>query len=177
MGPVCAEKAGLIHPGGIGTRSFHDARTEGNTTLREALVLEREPQPSDMDLVRTNVPHLVVHHSPTGFEFGYGGSGPADLALNVMHFFVQEMDLPEEPRPHEDSPFEKTVECFDGEVSKVAWDLHGPFKEEFIAAASDYGTRIGANEIRQWIIDRLYDADVDLEDVEADHRDLSSVWA
>ncbi len=23
----------------------------------------------------------IVHHSPTGFEWGYGGSGPADLAL------------------------------------------------------------------------------------------------
>lgn len=175
MGPVCAEKSGLIHPGGIGTRSFHDARTEEDTSLREALLLRRDPQGSEMDLVRTNVPHLVVHHSPTGFEFGYGGSGPADLALNVMHFFVEEMDLPEEPQPHEDSPFEKTVECFEGEVSKVAWDLHQSFKDEFIAAASEYGTRIDANEIRQWIIDCLYDADVDLEDVEEGHRDPASV--
>jgi hypothetical protein len=26
----------------------------------------------------------VVRHSPTGFEWGYGGSGPADLALNIL---------------------------------------------------------------------------------------------
>lgn len=26
----------------------------------------------------------VVHHSPTGFEWGYGGSGPADLALSIL---------------------------------------------------------------------------------------------
>lgn len=25
-----------------------------------------------------------VHHSPTGFEWGYGGSGPADLALSIL---------------------------------------------------------------------------------------------
>lgn len=25
-----------------------------------------------------------VRHSPTGFEFGYGGSGPADLALSIL---------------------------------------------------------------------------------------------
>ena len=25
-----------------------------------------------------------VWHSPTGFEWGYGGSGPADLALNIL---------------------------------------------------------------------------------------------
>ena len=34
----------------------------------------------------TNVPHLVVHHSPTGYEWGYGGSGPADLALNILEW-------------------------------------------------------------------------------------------
>ena len=25
-----------------------------------------------------------VRHSPTGFEWGYGGSGPADLALSLL---------------------------------------------------------------------------------------------
>lgn len=29
------------------------------------------------------VPH-VKWHSPAGFEFGYGGSGPADLALSIL---------------------------------------------------------------------------------------------
>jgi hypothetical protein len=29
------------------------------------------------------LPH-VVRHSPTGFEWGYGGSGPADLALSIV---------------------------------------------------------------------------------------------
>ena len=29
------------------------------------------------------LPH-VVHHSPTGFEWGYGGSGPADLARSIL---------------------------------------------------------------------------------------------
>lgn len=34
----------------------------------------------------TNVRPLkhVVRHSPTGFEWGYGGSGPADLALSIL---------------------------------------------------------------------------------------------
>lgn len=33
------------------------------------------------------LPHIVCH-SPTGFETGYGGSGPADLALAILadHF-------------------------------------------------------------------------------------------
>ena len=29
------------------------------------------------------LPHLV-HHSPTGFEWGYSGSGPADLAIAIL---------------------------------------------------------------------------------------------
>ena len=33
--------------------------------------------------VAYHLPH-VVFHSPTGFECGYGGSGPADLALSIM---------------------------------------------------------------------------------------------
>lgn len=32
----------------------------------------------------TNVPHRIVRHSPTGLAWGYGGSGPADTALNIL---------------------------------------------------------------------------------------------
>lgn len=28
--------------------------------------------------------HRVVRHSPDGFAWGYGGSGPAELALNII---------------------------------------------------------------------------------------------
>lgn len=40
------------------------------------------------------VPHLV-RHSPTGFEWGYGGSGPADLARCILieHFGAQDAFL------------------------------------------------------------------------------------
>lgn len=29
-----------------------------------------------------------VRHNPTGFEWGYGGSGPADLALSILWNFL-----------------------------------------------------------------------------------------
>ena len=38
--------------------------------------------------MRTNVPRRIVRHSPTGFGWGYGGSGPADLALNILSIFI-----------------------------------------------------------------------------------------
>jgi len=31
----------------------------------------------------------VTKHSPDGFNFGYGGSGPADFALNVLCMFAK----------------------------------------------------------------------------------------
>lgn len=152
MGPVCARKSGFT---GQKTpremRDFHDARVEEDVTLQDGLVLEREPRADKMDLVKTNVPHLVVHHSPTGFEWGYSGSGPADLALNVVHFFVEQMDLAETSQ-------EQMVECFEGEVSRLAWDLHQPFQEEVIAEIGEEGTRLSANEIRQWIIETVYES-------------------
>lgn len=34
---------------------------------------------------RTNVKHFIVRHSPTGLNWGYSGSGPADTALNMLY--------------------------------------------------------------------------------------------
>lgn len=34
------------------------------------------------------LPQRLVYHSPDGFEFGYAGSGPADLALNILALLV-----------------------------------------------------------------------------------------
>ena len=28
--------------------------------------------------------HHIIRHSPTGMEWGYGGSGPGDLALSIL---------------------------------------------------------------------------------------------
>ena len=143
MGPVCARKSGFTgQKTSREMRDFHDARVEEDITLSGGLILRREPRDEKMDLVKTNVPHLVVHHSPSGFEFGYGGSGPADLALNVVHFFVQQMDLGEA---------DSTVECFEGEVSQLAWNLHQPFKQEIIAQLDEEGGHVGAWKIRKWI--------------------------
>lgn len=36
-----------------------------------------------------SLPHVVCH-SPAGFEAGYSGSGPADLALSILaHYFAE----------------------------------------------------------------------------------------
>lgn len=38
--------------------------------------------------IKTNIQRTVYKHSPTGFNFGYGGSGPADAALNICLMFT-----------------------------------------------------------------------------------------
>ncbi len=34
--------------------------------------------------MRAPLRHRIVYHSPSGFEWGYAGSGPSDLALNIL---------------------------------------------------------------------------------------------
>jgi len=106
--------------------------------LDEALVLQRDGD-DDHAIVRTNVPHLVVQHSPTGFEFGYVGSGPADLALNVCQWYLL----------HVHYQGEKT-ECFDGTCFSLAHVLHQEFKGAFIASAPHEGIVIPFEKIKAW---------------------------
>lgn len=68
--------------------------------------------------------HPLVKHSPTGFEWGYGGSGPADLALNILNLFVG---------------------------STTAYLLYQDFKADKIATMPSEGGELSSDEIRTWI--------------------------
>jgi len=63
-----------------------------------------------------NVPHRHRHHSPDRVDFGYVGSAPADLALNILA-----AALPLEPGDND------VRLADDSRVSKPAWDLHEAF--------------------------------------------------
>lgn len=41
--------------------------------------------------LKTNIPHRIKHHSPTGFNVGYAGSGPADFALNIVNTRLEQL--------------------------------------------------------------------------------------
>jgi hypothetical protein len=89
----------------------------------------------------TNVPVSVIHHSPTGFEWGYPGSGPSDLALNILNWFV----------PPEADGLE-AVTCWKGRCSRTAWVLHLDFKEELIAPmARQADHQLDGEGILAWI--------------------------
>ena len=81
----------------------------------------------------------VVVHSPTGFEWGYGGSGPADLALSILADLFGER---QRSRPlYTDRGVER------------AWRLHDAFKWDWVARVSQGATEWAVGElfIRAWV--------------------------
>jgi len=91
--------------------------------------------------LKTNVRWTVRHHSPGGFEIGDPGSGPADLALNIMATLF----------PYEGGSFEQ---CFDGKVSRQAWTLHQDFKFEFLTEVDRNEGEVEWGLIEAWIFER-----------------------
>lgn len=105
--------------------------------LDEFIVCERR-----VSGIATNVPRLVIDHSPTGFEFGYGGSGPADFALNILEVVLRQIGYEGETTKdtwHHDR-------CF-----KLSMALHQAFKWDFVAGMSHEGGKIATNDIINWI--------------------------
>ncbi len=103
--------------------SYRQLRSEAMDV--EPIVMRRDTR-SRMEggEARVNILHTLVYHSTTGFEWGYGGSGPSDLALNVLAMFVE---------PPE------------------AWRLHQSFKGEVIARIPDLGATLLAKDVVRWI--------------------------
>ena len=69
-----------------------------------------------------------VWHSPTGFEWGYRGSGPADLALNILLAATADRDF--------------TVRH------------HQSFKWRFVASLPIAGGVIRGSDVMDWITPR-----------------------
>lgn len=84
MGPVCARKAG----GGAADAFPHTADMLPEPFSMFGLLCKRDKN----GYARTNIPHQIVRHSPTGFEWGYSGSGPAELALNTLALCTSQAD-------------------------------------------------------------------------------------
>lgn len=79
--------------------------------------------------------HIVLH-SPTGFGWGYGGSGPADLALSLLCDVLGER------------PSRKQI----NHGRFKAYPHHQTFKREFVAGW-DFGSpfEINSQTIAEWL--------------------------
>jgi hypothetical protein len=82
----------------------------------------------------------VVYHSPTGMEWGYGGSGPSDLALSILADFFNEQPLTEGRM----NAKTRTVQ------------LYQRFKEQFVAHFGSSWT-LGGKAIADWVAKELYE--------------------
>ena len=102
---------------------------------QHGIVLRRRDQQT-----ATNVPHLVTHHSPAGYAWGYGGSGPADLALNILEWLLRREGYRGE-----------TVPCVAGRCFSLAWDLHQAFKRDVIAACHHEDAPIPLETVTDWL--------------------------
>lgn len=150
MGRICRQRAGAAGArDGSDGGGNDDPRTVAELPFDPAtgdVICERLPEngrPVDQSLcTRFNINQTVVHHSPTGFEWGYGGSGPADFALNVLQLYV--------PKCTGGEP----IKCYSGTCSVTAWGLHHDFKREVIAALPKEGGTIPGDLIRGWLINR-----------------------
>ncbi|MGG6267055.1 DUF6166 domain-containing protein [Leptolyngbya sp. AN03gr2] len=89
-------------------------RTFNGTVVCRALGASRTHQ-------LNNVPRLVLRHNCGGGGWGYGGSGPHDLALNILTYF-----LPPGSAYGTSLWFQNTVS------SKRAAELHSPFARTFL---------------------------------------------
>ena len=102
---------------------------------QHGIVLRRMDQQTS-----TNVPHLVIHHSPTGYAWGYGGSGHADLARNILEWLLRQEGYRGE-----------TVPCVAGRCFRLAWDLHQAFKRDVIAACDHEAAHIPLETVTTWL--------------------------
>ncbi len=93
----------------------------------------------------TNIPHLVTHHSPDGFNWGYAGSGPADLALNICEFILRDLGFK--------GP---TVNCYNGVCFVASWIVHQDFKRQWLENLSQRYPRyvLQTWRVRDWIIEQ-----------------------
>ncbi len=80
----------------------------------------------------------VNYHSPDGFEWGYGGSGPSDLALSILADHFKE----------EHGPVGQN-EIMDG--SHPAVKLHQQFKFAFVARFSTGQWVLSSEQIDEWV--------------------------
>lgn len=119
----------------ISRKTYHVERRAGGVTCRVEI---------EGDHGRASYPlrHVIVH-SPTGFEFGYGGSGPSDLALSILLDHLGEIaGVPETNDQRQISAYLAHTK---------ARHLYQPFKWLFIAPQKTSSFQITSHQIDAWL--------------------------
>jgi hypothetical protein len=117
-----------------------------DTTTGDVILLVRATRHFDnagvpMNYIQTNLPWTCVQGSPSGWAWGYGGSGPSDLAMNILNAHY----------PPDDDTINGSVDCFVGKCSAIAWRLRQDFKHDFLIDFPSAGGTIPGAQIRAWV--------------------------
>jgi hypothetical protein len=84
--------------------------------------------------------HDIYNHSPDGFEWGYAGSGPSQLALAMLAYEFKSIYGREG----------------DDEIGRKALQYYQQFKRDVINGLNDNTWTITSEEIGKWLI-RLWE--------------------
>ncbi|HEV8711700.1 MAG TPA: DUF6166 domain-containing protein [Candidatus Binatia bacterium] len=106
--------------------------------------VRNDPDPVTVEVHTSSRKRPLRHipfHSPSGFEWGFQGSGPADLALSIL------VDYLKERPPYggwKNRLFSKWT------VHSKAWKYHQDFKRDFVAKWS-VAWMLHDQEIDTWL--------------------------
>ena len=122
-GKVCAAKMGISVPSKKRVDdTIEPERNQGSfIPFRGDIICRRTEHGPEV-----NIPHRFVKHSPAGFEWGYAGSGPVDLALNALAMYI-------------------------GREKAEENGLYQEFKREFIATLPFEGGVIKREQVLAWL--------------------------
>ena len=108
--------------------------------------------------------HDIRNHSPSGFNWGYGGSGPAQLALAILADFLGPIPIPE-ICPYCEQPMQADGTC-SAHPSSCGYDFnkedkwkniqgqcvhYQDFKREVIAHLPRERFELTSNDIERWV--------------------------
>lgn len=136
IGPVCAAKQRAKEQETQDMPEFSDHHID--EPIENGFVFRRVGEHE----IYTNVPHIVAHHSPQGYEWGYAGSGPSDLALNIVELVLRKIN-------------------YQGATTNKVWDkstifvksleLHQEFKFHFITPMAREGGVLPYETVETWV--------------------------
>lgn len=101
----------------------------------------------------TNVRRICVSGSPSGHEWGYGGSGPKDLALDILN----------QPWVRNLYTRERLIEMWAGKSHPTALELHQDFKRDVIANMGKEGGTLTREFVLDWVQKRMGPCSIESE--------------
>jgi hypothetical protein len=99
---------------------------------------------------RRRLEHRVRYHSPDGFEWGYGGSGPAELALNILVDALGNEATCERCKGSGRRRGNVCPECRGFRIAEMVWRAHQALKWHFIAGLPDHRWSLERVDIVEW---------------------------